>query len=346
MHSNADIDVSFIVAAYNAGAFIERTVRSALQQKDASVEVIVVDDHSVDDTEEKMRSLCKSSPNVRYVRLSENKGPSAARNAAIDVATGRWIAALDADDLILPHRSRMLIELAERRQAEIVADNLLSFRDDQLDHIWPHLPIGEEDVVVTLSDWVAKNMMIGGSAALGYLQPMIRRNWLVQRGIYYSERQRLGEDYLLMLHALRHGAKLAITTEPAYLYRVHAGSISQAWGEGQLQYLRDTQREILNGFDVAPHQDLPKILARHEANIQVAIDYETMKRSLRDRRWGDVPGFIASRPALMLAIVHLAKAKIKKLATPRSRAKNGAVAAGKSFLWEMDNRGAGDSSAP
>lgn len=91
--------ISAVIPAYNAEAFLKRSVDSALAQTFQPLEIIVVDDGSTDDTAE----IAKSYGDViRYIR-QENCGGAAARNTGIKAAQGDWIAFLDVDDQWRPH---------------------------------------------------------------------------------------------------------------------------------------------------------------------------------------------------------------------------------------------------
>ena len=92
--------VSVIVPTFNRAAWLESTVRSALAQTHAPLEIIVVDDGSTDGTEAVARSL--PAP-VTYLR-QENAGVAAARNAGARVARGHWLAFLDCEDLWEPRK--------------------------------------------------------------------------------------------------------------------------------------------------------------------------------------------------------------------------------------------------
>ncbi|MEO1798461.1 MAG: glycosyltransferase family 2 protein, partial [Pseudomonadota bacterium] len=119
--------VSVIVPAYKASDTIERAVGSALKQRTTSVEVIVIDDASPDDTAQIVEGLCQRDDRVRLIRLEKNSRQSFARNTGIAEARGRWIAILDADDAFADHRLDVLVEHAERRGLDMVADNQLLF---------------------------------------------------------------------------------------------------------------------------------------------------------------------------------------------------------------------------
>lgn len=93
--------VSVVMAAYNAVDFVGAALQSIYAQEYEALEVVVVDDGSIDGTSEVVRSF----PDVRYVH-QENAGPAAARNRAFIEARGELVAVLDSDDLMAPGRIR------------------------------------------------------------------------------------------------------------------------------------------------------------------------------------------------------------------------------------------------
>ncbi len=92
--------VSVIVPTYNRAQMLVEAVSSVLQQSYGNIELIVVDDGSTDETKS---ALAPHRERIRYV-YQENRGPSAARNAGISLATGSLIAFLDSDDLWEPEK--------------------------------------------------------------------------------------------------------------------------------------------------------------------------------------------------------------------------------------------------
>jgi glycosyltransferase involved in cell wall biosynthesis len=96
------IAVSVIIPAYNAAATIERALDSVRAQTGVGAEVIVIDDCSADDTIAVVRNAIRPDENIRLLRMPGNGGASAARNAGIREARGRYLAFLDADDVWLP----------------------------------------------------------------------------------------------------------------------------------------------------------------------------------------------------------------------------------------------------
>lgn len=93
------MEVSLIITTYNYGRYVERAIRSSLDQSlDRSrYEVIVIDDASTDETPQ---VLANYTDDVRYFRMEKNVGLSAARNFGIRKARGQYVVFLDADDYI------------------------------------------------------------------------------------------------------------------------------------------------------------------------------------------------------------------------------------------------------
>ncbi len=109
--------VSIVTPARDAARFLPETIRSVRDQTEPRWELLVVDDASRDSTPEIVAELAREDPRVRLLRLPENRGAAAARNAGMDAAQGRYVAFLDSDDLWLPEKLEVQIEFMERTGA-------------------------------------------------------------------------------------------------------------------------------------------------------------------------------------------------------------------------------------
>jgi glycosyltransferase involved in cell wall biosynthesis len=109
--------VSVIIPTHNRADLIGRAVRSALTQTCSDVEVLVIDDCSKDGTGETVLAI--RDPRVKYVRHETNRGVSAARNTALSLATGEFIAFLDDDDEWLPEKLRIQLDCMERARQSV-----------------------------------------------------------------------------------------------------------------------------------------------------------------------------------------------------------------------------------
>lgn len=260
--------VSFIVATYNVRPYIEEAIASALSQRGASIELVIVDDGSDDGTVRRIEELAAAEPRVRLVARTDRRGPAAARNIAMAAARGEWIAVLDGDDFIAPERSQCLIDLAAATSADIVADNYqrvdLCGRPLGTTMI-PSAPVPYA-VVVDVAGLLDGNIAFSrGRATLGAVKPMIRRQFLVDRAIAYRTDLAVGEDYDLLLCCLAAGARFVVGSGTTYKYRMRAGS--QSW--------RLERRHI--DMLLRAHEDagLPRRFAGQPTVLAAASRYET-----------------------------------------------------------------------
>lgn len=99
--------VSVVIPTYNRAQFIASAIESVLTQTFGDFELIVVDDGSTDRTSEIVTSI--SDPRLVFVR-QDNAGRSTARNRALALAKGAYIAFLDSDDLYLPGKLALQIQ--------------------------------------------------------------------------------------------------------------------------------------------------------------------------------------------------------------------------------------------
>ena len=94
--------VSIIMPTFNSEKFIAETIISVQKQTFSNWEMIVVDDCSTDNTEEIISHFIKQDSRIKFIKLQKNSGAGVARNLAVQMAKGRFIAFLDSDDLWKP----------------------------------------------------------------------------------------------------------------------------------------------------------------------------------------------------------------------------------------------------
>jgi teichuronic acid biosynthesis glycosyltransferase TuaG len=102
--------VSILTPTYNTEKFIKATIESAQNQTYKNWEMILVDDASTDNTVAIIEEFVKRDSRIKLFKLPENRGNGFARNAALEKATGKYIAYLDADDLWFPEKLEKQIQ--------------------------------------------------------------------------------------------------------------------------------------------------------------------------------------------------------------------------------------------
>src|ERR1700730_16906809 len=204
--------VSVVMPNYNGAAFIAEAIGSACRQSLRNIEIIVSDDGSTDISVEIVSKLMSQDPRIRLIRSDRNRGPAAARNRAMAVASGEWIAVLDNDDLMHPERLATLVESAAKDAADIVADDLLFF---DTDHVEPPRPLlrgrsAKTAFWLDIERYVRANRLFAGGPALGYLKPLFRSSLLRATKVRYDERLRISEDFDFVFRLLTCGAKFRV----------------------------------------------------------------------------------------------------------------------------------------
>lgn len=292
--------VCVVIAAMNAAPTIGRAVTSALRQDEVS-EVVVVDDGSSDATVEAARGADDRSGRLRIVEFAANRGPAAARNAAIDASCAPLIAILDADDFFLDHRFGRMLDADDW---DFIADNVvfIDSRTDEPERL-DVLPFAADPHHLQLAAFVEGNISRRGAARgeVGFLKPVMRRSFLTAHGLRYDEGLRLGEDYDLYARALASGARYKVLRSCGYGAIVRADSLSGRHRTVDLKRLYEADRAILSAFDLAP--DEADALARHERHVRGRYE---LRRFLDEKT---EHGLIAAglrqmkRPAALPAII-------------------------------------------
>lgn len=305
--------ISVIMAAHNAGSYLGAAIASVLGQSHADLQLIVSDDGSTDETPDIARSAALRDARVTVLRSETAGGPAAARNRALEVATGDWIAVVDADDLIHPHRFTRLLEAAIDSGADMVADNLIRF--------------GAEDGRTLLGDLGGAGSWTPDATALlaaemgtppvpvGYLKPMIRRTALGD--LTYREDMTVGEDLDFLLRLTCEGATCHVLREAYYLYRRHSGSISHRLSASDVAGMQRAAADLAAGGDLPP--GMAQLLAQWRDQLDHDLRFAHLVEDLKALRMARALYRLAQRPALMAP---LATAAAEHL-THRFRARRG-----------------------
>jgi succinoglycan biosynthesis protein ExoO len=274
------IDVTFLIAAFNAEDTIARAIESALSQEGVGTEVVVVDDCSSDRTAAIAAGF--SNVRVRVVQLSGNRGPGGARNAGLDAARGRWVAVLDADDTVHPDRMGRLLGRAAEAGSEMVVDNIdvvdeaagTTARMFKAQHL-------EEMPAMSLADYIAGNLLFEQKFSLGYMKPVVRRDCLERHGLRYPETLRIGEDYLLMASVLAEGGRCAVEPEPGYVYHIRPGSISRVLELRHVEAMLEADKVFLRRH--ALDADARRAQTRRTRSLRRAASYLSLVGHLKNR---------------------------------------------------------------
>lgn len=123
--------VSIIIPIYNVKNYLNKCIDSVLAQSYTDLEIILVDDGSIDGSALICEEYAKKDSRIRVIH-KKNGGLSDARNVGTEIATGEWIYYLDSDDWIYPEAIKTLFDFAIKNNCPIVQGNLYYAYPDHL----------------------------------------------------------------------------------------------------------------------------------------------------------------------------------------------------------------------
>lgn len=212
--------VSVIIASYNGAALIGETIASLQAQHFADFECIIVDDRSTDGSRVLLRAI--DDPRFVIIESPENEGPVKARNRAVAVARGRYIAALDQDDICTPDRFGRQVAYLDAHPDTVLVASAASLieggavREARLPAVTT--PRLVEWMLWILNPLVWSSVMLRADAARRF-DPFTRPD------------RRYAEDFDLY-HRLAAIGRIARIDKPLLLYRCHGDGASQRFTEG------------------------------------------------------------------------------------------------------------------
>jgi glycosyltransferase involved in cell wall biosynthesis len=205
--------VSVIVPTYNTLAYLPVAIESILNQTFADFEIILVNDGSTDGTEEWVKTL--TDPRIRYV-YQDNQGLSAARNTGIQLASGQYIALLDADDAWEPTKLAQQVAYLNTNPEVGMVHTWVSFMDGEglsTGRIWKTSATG----------WALPQLLHRNDVAV--LSVLVRRDCFEKIGDFDTSLRSL-EDWEMWLR-LAVLYPIGIIQEPLAKYRQLPGSMSR-----------------------------------------------------------------------------------------------------------------------
>ena len=242
--NSAIADVAVIIPAYNCSKSILNALESIFMQSVLPKEVIIVDDGSKDDTQLVIENSQYAS-RITYVK-QKNAGPSKARNHAITLATAKWLAFLDADDLwIHEDKLRLQMELAQKHADAVLIDTYASVD-------WHGQRVDTEsrqkggDV---LKQFLYSNIINATSSVLA------KRDNIVEMGGFVDD-LRFGEDRLLWAQIAKVGGVYTLPIVTVKKFNAIGNLTSK--GDKNYHYRVDLVNRLLE-FIEAPKSELADI---------------------------------------------------------------------------------------
>ena len=205
--------VSIITPNYNTEKFISKTIESVINQTYKNWEMIIVDDVSTDNGVSLIQSFIKKNNRIKFYQLEKNSGASVARNKAISLASGNFIAFLDSDDLWFPNKLELQLSFMLENNYTITYTSYKIIEEDGTD----------AKKIINCKEKLDYNRMLY-SNEIGCLTAIYNANVL---GKIYMPNLRKRQDYGLWLKILKKEKYAFGLKEVLACYRNQTSSISQ-----------------------------------------------------------------------------------------------------------------------
>jgi glycosyltransferase involved in cell wall biosynthesis len=218
--------VSFVIAVYNGARFLDETLASAAAQTHRHLEIIVVDDGSVDESAAMIERWTARDPRNRLIRTS-HAGPQQARNAGVGAARGDFVAYLDHDDIASPQRIATQLAWMQANRVDICGSCTRVFGDDRY---LGWVPQRHDDI---LRESVFR---------CAFVHPTVLLPAALAKANPFNPRHRCGGDELPIRLALERGCRLGNVPAPLIKYRHHPSQRTQVEARAILAHRREIRR--------------------------------------------------------------------------------------------------------
>lgn len=204
--------VSVITPVYNAEKYISKTLESVFAQTYKDIEIVLVDDCSKDDSAQIIAEYKEKHSKIIYYLQPKNMGAGAARNKALELASGQYVAFLDSDDLWLPEKTEKQIKLMKKKKSPF-SYAAIEMMDEEGKTIK-----GKRNLKETCDyKYLLHNTIIATSSVI------VDRTVL---GDFRMPLRRGGQDYATWLSLLRNGVVACGINETLVRYRFGSDSLS------------------------------------------------------------------------------------------------------------------------
>lgn len=211
--------ISILVPVYNAEKYIEKCIKSIINQTYKNIEIVLIDDESKDDSLKIMRKMQKQDERIKIVSI-ENKGVADARNKALENATGTFVTFVDSDDTIEKDYLEILYNNLKKYDADIAVINCKNIIEETGAIL--HKDFGIKQIKEYTSTEAVKDLF--------YYNFLRHSPWgkLYKKNVWDNLKFPLGknyEDLAIIYKTFLNANKIIYIPEEKYNYLIRKGSI-------------------------------------------------------------------------------------------------------------------------
>ena len=206
------VDISIIIPVYNASKYLRECLESAIAQPFETLEIIIINDGSTDDSENIILDYVSKDCRIRYEK-QKNLGVSAARNRGLQIARGTWVCFVDADDYVSEDFCSIIMSALEKTNADILvfsryipAEEYIALPKERISIIKGILKLSEHQVY--------NDILLSSNCSKAYRRTVLKNN-----DIFFDESLINGEDMAFNLSVIFKAESMAFINSGFYYYR-------------------------------------------------------------------------------------------------------------------------------
>ncbi len=224
-------EITVIVPVFNSEAYLEDCIKSVLDQSFADWELLLIDDGSIDKSNEICSSFVARDNRIKLI-VKSNEGVSAARNAGLEYAQGKYVIFLDADDELYDDALSSLYDIAEK------TDSLMTIGGYVYGSEKPESSRSKGEVRLVDSRQLCIDSLYQKQGTDTSVCWRLFRKTIFNGLRFYDGRY---EDLEIFHKLLMRTARVAVTGRLIYFYRRHPSSFINSWSEQRKDIVRVTQ---------------------------------------------------------------------------------------------------------
>lgn len=228
--------VTVILPVYNAETHLAEAVNSILSQTYNNFKLLAIDDGSNDHSLSILQTAQQKDNRVQII-TRPNRGLIATLNEGIDLAEGKYIARMDADDISLPKRLEKQVQLLESQSDVGICGCMYKFTGASNDNVHVYLK----------HDYIATRLLFG--VPFAHPSVMFRKSLFDENNLRYSSNYIHCEDYELWTRCIKL-TKFSNVEEHLFLYRIHDSQISVVNKSITLGKHISISKKLLSEFDL------------------------------------------------------------------------------------------------
>lgn len=206
--------LSIIVPVYNTSTYIDRCLKSILNQTYKNIEIIIIDDFSNDNSYEICRRYKEKDSRILLKQNSCNRGVSFTRNAALELVTGKYIVFIDSDDYISKNHIFDMVNLIEKTNTDICITKTNYLRINKIEKHQLNIA-GKISLDKLTDDW---STFLNPAVCCWIHNKLFLTGIIKTHNISFKENLSLGEDKIFCLDYFKYCKNISVNNRYTYTY--------------------------------------------------------------------------------------------------------------------------------